>query len=84
MDQAVEVSELLPPYRQEPDLSDEDIANYERGLDALLAGHWQESLERLHRVPARDQVKDFLTVFIARHNRLPPEGWEGVIPLASK
>jgi hypothetical protein len=35
-------------------------------------------------VPADDRVKDFLTVFIAQHNRTPPENWNGVIPLGSK
>ena len=38
----------------------------------------------LHRVPAEDRVKDFLTVFIAQHNRTPPEHWNGVIPLLTK
>ena len=29
-------------------------------------------------------MKDFLTVYIAQHNRTPPPDWDGVIPLASK
>ena len=60
------------------------MADYERALDDLLAGRWPQAFERLHRVPAEDRVKDFLTVFIAQHNRTPPDGWNGVIPLASK
>jgi hypothetical protein len=35
-------------------------------------------------VPAADLVKDFLTVYIAQHNRTPPRDWDGVIDLASK
>ena len=31
-----------------------------------------DAFERLHRVPVRDKVKDFLTVYIAQHNRTPP------------
>lgn len=81
---AVEVSELLPPVKDYPDLTDEHIRSYEAALDAFLAGDWSEAVERLHEVPAKDRVKDFLTIFIAQHNRTPPPGWNGVIPLLSK
>lgn len=84
LDRPVEVSELLPPVDQYPRLQDEHLARYEQGLDALLAGQWNEAVELLHQVPASDQVKDFLTVFIARHNRAAPPDWDGVIPLESK
>jgi adenylate cyclase len=84
MDMPLEVHELLPPEAQYPQLPDEAIRWYEEALDSLLDGHWQESLQLLHRVPAEDQVKDFLTVFIARHDRIPPADWDGVIPLSSK
>jgi adenylate cyclase len=53
-------------------------------LEHFLAGHWAKAFELLHRIPADDRVKDFLTVFIAEHNRTPPPGWNGVIPLANK
>jgi adenylate cyclase len=84
LDKPLEVVELLPPAADYPQLSDEHIAEYERALDDLLVGRWPEAFERLHRVPADDRVKDFLTVFIAQHNRTPPDNWNGVIPLASK
>lgn len=84
LEKSLEVSELLPPASQFPLLSDEDIANYEAALDALLARDWSLAFELLHRVPAKDRVKDFLTVFIAQHNRTPPDNWDGVIPLSSK
>jgi adenylate cyclase len=80
----LEVTELLPPAFELPALADEHIAEYVRALDDVLAGRWGEAFERLHRVPADDRVKDFLTVLIAQHNRTPPEDWNGVIPLASK
>jgi adenylate cyclase len=41
-------------------------------------------LELLHLVPAKDRVKDFLTVFIAQHGRTPPRDWNGVVALQSK
>lgn len=84
MNAAVEISELLPPEQDYPDLADEHIQSYEGALDAFLAGDWTEAIELLHRVPAKDRVKDFLTIFIAQHNRTPPPGWDGVIPLTSK
>ncbi|WP_435010389.1 adenylate/guanylate cyclase domain-containing protein [Tundrisphaera lichenicola] len=79
-----EVTELLPPLNDRPELTDEHIRSYESALDSLQRGQWSESLSYLSRVPPEDQVKDFLTVFIAQHGRIPPEGWDGVIPLHQK
>lgn len=79
----VVVSELLPPATISP-LSDADIAAYETALDYLHKGEWEKAFRQLHRVPAEDLVKDFLTVYIAQHNRTAPPGWDGVIPLGSK
>lgn len=84
LDTALEVSELLPPEADYPALSDQHLAWYEAALDAFLGCRWGESLELLHRIPAVDEVKDFLTVFIAQHNRVPPPRWDRVIPLGSK
>lgn len=84
LDQAQQVTELLPPEVHWPQLTDEHIQAYEAALDSLDAGRWNEALAYLSRVPPEDQVKDFLTVFIAQHNRTPPEGWNGVIPLTRK
>ena len=84
LDRKLEVTELLPPFEQYPQLTDQHIRDYEQALDELLAGRWPQAFERLHRVPAEDRVKDFLTVFIAQHNRTPPENWNGVIPLTVK
>lgn len=80
----LEVSELLPPEAECPELTDQDVARYEQALDALLVGDWQAAFEWLHQVPASDRVKDFLTVLIAQHNRTPPDGWDGVIKLGQK
>lgn len=84
LDSALEVSELLPPFAVEPKLTDEHLAAYERALDALQAGQWATAFQLLHLVPADDRVKDFLTVFIAQHNRTAPENWDGIIPMTSK
>jgi len=83
-DTPLEVSELLPPSAELPELTDHDIAMYEAALVALHAGDWQLAFQLLHQVTADDRVKDFLTVFIAQRNRTPPADWDGVIPLGSK
>jgi len=80
----LEVSELLPPVVERPTLSDEHLRTYEAALDAFRAGSWQTALELLHRLPAEDQAKDFLMVYIACHNRRPPPHWDGVISLDEK
>jgi adenylate cyclase len=84
MDSAVDVSELLPSLAENSQLTDAAIADYESALDAFQAGRWSDAFDLLHRVPATDRVKDFLTVYIAQHNRIPPRDWDGVISLASK
>ena len=80
----LEVSELLPPESEYPQLTGEHVAAYEAALDALLERDWSKAFGLLHNVPADDRVKDFLTVFIAQHNRTAPDDWNGVIPLLSK
>lgn len=84
LDSPVEVAEVLPPPAEPGSLTDEEIKAYEDALDSLQQGEWSRAFSLLHRVPAEDRVKDFLTVFIAQHNRTPPPDWDGVIPLHSK
>lgn len=80
----LEVSEMLPPTADYPQLTDEHLASYEAALDAFLARRWPEALRLLHRVPTDDLVTDFLTVYIAKHNRAAPADFDGVIPLETK
>jgi adenylate cyclase len=84
METSLMVTELLPPAEQDATLSDQDVANYDAGVEALLAGRWSDAVELLHRVPARDRARDFLTIFIAQHNYEPPPNWDGVIPMPIK
>jgi adenylate cyclase len=84
MDSSLEVSELLPPLAQYPVLTDDHLDCYEMALDKFLSRNWTAAFELLHRIPAEDEVKDFLTVYIAEHNRRVPLNWDGVIPLESK
>jgi adenylate cyclase len=84
LDTALTVTELLPPLSEYPELGDEHVAYYEAAFDALEAGRWAEAYALLHKIPPEDRVKDFLTVYIAQHNRVAPTGWDGVIPLMRK
>jgi adenylate cyclase len=84
MENALVVSELLPPAEQDPTLSDQNLADFNAAVDALLAGKWSDALELLHKVPARDRAKDFLTIFIVQNNYEPPLNWDGVIPMPAK
>ncbi len=84
LDKALEVSELLPPAAQYPLLTDEHLALCDAAVEAFVAGRWSEAFELLHRTPAEDRGTDFLTVYIAQHNRTPPPNWDGCVPLSSK
>ena len=84
LDTPLEVSELLPPAAAVSRADRRALATTRRPWTHFLAGRWREAFELLHRIPANDRVKDFLTVFIAQHNRTPPPDWNGVIPLGTK
>jgi adenylate cyclase len=79
---AVEACELLgPDSAAQRTLNDQQIRQYEASLDALIQGNWDLAHERLHGLPAWDRPKDVLLTTILRHNRVPPENWDGVIDL---
>jgi len=82
LDTPLVVSELLPPLLAWPQLTDEHIAAFEAAGVALNARDWPRALQLLHQVPPDDLAKDFLTVFIAQHNRTPPENWDGIVPVS--
>lgn len=78
------VSELLPPAGEGVLLGEEHVQAYEDALNEFQQGNWTEAFRLLHHVPAEDQVKDFLTVYIAQHRREPPPDWQGFIELPGK
>ena len=82
--QPLDLYELLPPAAEGRGLSDADLSAYAAALAAFEAPDWPQALQLLHQVPPADEAKDFLTLFIARHNRTPPPGWDGVIGLEAK
>lgn len=84
METPIEVSELLPPAGDDSLLTDAHLAIHEQAVEHFLAGRWSAAYELLHQMPAADRAADFLTVYIAQNNRVPPAGWDGVIRLSSK
>ena len=84
MEQAISLSQVLPPHGPQSALTDEHLQAYESALDEFTAGRWDSAFEYLHQVPADDQAKDFLTVYIAQHNRSAPSDWPGFVALSRK
>jgi adenylate cyclase len=82
LEKAVDVFELLSPIAKgDRSLTDQQIIDYEASLDALIQGDWDEAYQRLHALPAWDRPKDVLLGTVLRHNRVPPDNWNGVIEL---
>ena len=84
MGKPIKVSQVLPAAGSPGSLTDAEVAIYETGLDEFTAGNWEDAYDAFHQVPADDQAKDFLTVFIAQHNRVAPPDWPGYISLQQK
>lgn len=79
---AVDIFEVLPNVKSgERSLTTEQILDYERSLDALIRGDWEEAHECLHTLPSWDRPKDMLLSTILRHNRVAPQDWTGVIDM---
>ncbi|TWU05559.1 adenylate/guanylate cyclase domain-containing protein [Stieleria varia] len=78
----LEISELLSsPSQSEQVLTDQNIADYESGLDAMVVGDWESAMVHLHQLPPWDRPKDVLIATMLGHNRVPPATWDGVIEL---
>ncbi len=84
MTSSIQVSQLLPPEGPDCAIRASDLANYDQALTQFVAGQWNAAYHSLQRYTADDEAKDFLTGYIAQHNRQPPSDWDGVIKLAQK
>ena len=80
----VQVSELLPPVSDFPELTDAHIQSYESGVDSFIAGHWDKAYHDLHAMPPSDRAQDFLMQQIVLNNRTAPANWDGIVRLPSK
>ena len=78
------VHELLPPETEGVKVDSTAMLNYEAALDAVIAGRWDEAVERLHAVPDDDGPKQFLLTQMDKLNNTPPADWDGAFRLDSK
>ena len=77
----VAVSELLSPIDSvnRNVLTDQQVIDFEAGLDDFQTGNWKDADDRLQALPAWDGPRNALLDTIQKHNRIPPENWDGVI-----
>ena len=78
------VHELLPPETEESQINNMAMLNYEAALDSVIAGRWNEAVERLNAVSDEDGPKKFLLAQMAKLNNTPPADWDGAFRLDSK
>jgi len=83
LEKPLTVSEILPA-ETEGTLSNDQLADYERGVDQFINGNWEEAYQLLHSMPATDRAQDFLNLIIAQNNRSAPADWDGTIRMDSK
>ncbi len=84
MEASLLVHELLPPETGDSKVDNTAMLNYEAALEAVIAGRWEEAVERLHAVPDDDGPKKFLLAQMAKLNDTPPDDWDGAFRLDSK
>ncbi|MFK7820914.1 MAG: adenylate/guanylate cyclase domain-containing protein, partial [Planctomycetaceae bacterium] len=84
METPLTVSELLPPASEYPELNDEHIKQFERGVDSFITGDWETAWSCLHSMPAGDRAQDYLSMQITRQNRTAPPDWDGVVKMLEK
>lgn len=84
MDDAVDVYQLLPTGVGYDDISDDDLAQYERAAQHLIGGEWDKAQKILNSILPDDGPANYLRGLLADHNASPPTDWDGAINLLQK
>lgn len=84
MDRTLMVSELVPPESHSSALTDQHLADFERGVALFISGQWSEAWKFLHRMPAEDRAQDYLSMLITQHDRKSPPDWDGIVRIKKK
>jgi adenylate cyclase len=84
LDRPLLVSELVPPESCLPSLTDQHLADFEKGVTSFIAGHWSDAWKYLHRMPAEDRAQDYLSMLITQHDRKAPSDWDGIVRMKKK
>ena len=84
MERTLLVSELVPPESCSPSLTDQHLADFEKGVALFISGQWSEAWKFLHRMPAEDRAQDYLSMLITQHDRKSPADWDGIVRMKKK
>ena len=84
MDRPLLVSELVPAEHRSPLLTDQHLADFEKGVTSFIAGQWGDAWKFLHRMPAEDRAQDYLSMLITQHDRKSPADWDGIVRMKKK
>jgi hypothetical protein len=83
MGTAITVSELIPPLG-ESDIQDDTIAGFEKAIEKVFAGEWDEALEIFNSLPKEDAPTQALIAKLAEYDNKPPADWDGAFSLTKK
>ena len=84
MERTLLVSELVPPESRSSSLTDQHLADFEKGVSLFISGQWSEAWKFLHRMPAEDRAQDYLSMLITQHDRKSPADWDGIVRMKKK
>ncbi len=84
MDTAIEISELLPPESDCPQLTAAIVSAHELAVEHVVAGRWTDAIEILRPRAETDTPARFLLEHMAQFDNQPPADWDGAFRLTSK
>lgn len=84
MNTELTLSRSLSSAETDPSITDEAIKIYETAWDLFAEGTRRDAFNQLKLLPEHDMVKDYLMLYITRHNGQPPTNWNVVIVMQSK
>ena len=83
MREPITVSQLLPPAGTDDSPSNEQLAEFESAVDAVIAGEWALALATLKPLP-EDGPRGFLEARMGDFDNTPPAEWDGAFSLTEK
>jgi adenylate cyclase len=78
------VYQLLPPAKADQTISDEMVAKYEEGINAVLDGNWSDAVEVLTPFRETDGPTRFVMDQMERTGFQAPADWDGAFTLTKK
>ncbi|MEZ6096843.1 MAG: adenylate/guanylate cyclase domain-containing protein [Pirellulaceae bacterium] len=79
-----DVFRIVPDTKREKRLTDDELKRYDEALTEFENGNWERTRSVLSELPDHDLAKQFVMDFIVDNKGLPPENWDGAIPVAGK